>query len=63
MSTTARADTRTDPLDDVFASTSMVTRAPHTTFPTPERDPRDVLQLVHRRRGDQISRFELRLLE
>ncbi len=46
MSMTVKPDISTDPLDDVFASTSMATGAPTTYFPETERDPRDVLQLV-----------------
>ena len=41
MNMTAETDIRTDPTDDVFASTSMVTGAPSLQFPEAERDPRD----------------------
>lgn len=36
-----------DVLGDIFASPSMLARAPKRRFPQPERDPRDVYQLVH----------------
>ena len=35
-----------DDLDDTFASAEMLTRAPKTLFPEPEREPREVYQLV-----------------
>jgi glutamate decarboxylase len=33
-------------LDDTFASSPLTTRAPHGHFPTPEREPREIYQLV-----------------
>ena len=42
----AKADVESAALDDVFASTPMVARAPSSHFPVPERDPRDIFQLV-----------------
>lgn len=33
-------------LDDTFASSPLTTRAPHGHFPTPERESREIYQLV-----------------
>ncbi|MEP7368734.1 MAG: glutamate decarboxylase [Dermatophilaceae bacterium] len=43
---TIESETQTDPRNDVFATTSMLTTAPDQHFPELERAPRDVLQLV-----------------
>ncbi|WP_308465190.1 glutamate decarboxylase [Rathayibacter soli] len=47
MTITANPVPLDDELGDVFASPSMIRRAPKSHFPAPERDPRDVYQLVH----------------
>ena len=34
-------------LDDLFASGTLLRRAPSAQFPTDEREPREVYQLIH----------------